>query len=84
MIDDMKTKLYFKNPKKYRKEIFEYKEKNKRRKTLTYEELWQLVFGESSLLCLWTYIPRYREPRSMELASEEYLKNQEQEEKKIN
>lgn len=83
MIDDMKVKMYMKDRRRYRKEIQEQVQKNKRRRTLTFTELWQLVFGEKSLLCIHTYIPVYRGGRTMEQASREYLKNIEDEAKKI-
>lgn len=83
MIDDMKFKVMMKNKVKYRREIEDYRQKNKRRRVLTMEQLCELVFGESSLFCLWTYIPKYRKPRSIDQASEEYLEKLEEEEKKF-
>lgn len=65
MIDDMKIKVYMKNRRKFKQELMEYMQKNKRRKTLTWQQLWELVFGESTLYCFHTWIPVYRKPRSI-------------------
>jgi len=83
MIDDMKVKVYLSDKKKYAKEIREYREQVKRRRTLTLEQLLQLVFGESSLFCLSTYIPHYRQPRSMATATQDYLARMESESRKL-
>lgn len=41
--------------------------------------MWQLVFGEPTLFSIYTYIPYYRNPRSMDIASNEYLDRVEKE-----
>lgn len=74
MIDDMKIKMYLKNRRAYRKELIEYWQVEKLKRTLSWPELWEFIFGEPTLLSIHTYIPKYRKPRSLDLASEEYLK----------
>lgn len=83
MIDDMKFKVMIKDRKKHRAALQEYFEKSKRRRVLSLTELWQLVFGESTLLCFHTWIPIYRVPRTMDQASEEFLLTFEENEKKF-
>ena len=82
MIDDMKVKMWIKDKKRFRKEIREFQQMNKQKRTLSFTELWQLVFGEPTLLSIYTYIPTYRIPRTVDMASDDYLRRIENESKK--
>ena len=83
LVDDMKIKMYIKNRKVFRKELQEYWQVDKRRRTLAWPELWELAFGEPTLFSIYTYIPLYRKPRSLDIASDEYLsQNNDRESKK--
>jgi hypothetical protein len=77
MVDDMKLKMYMKNRTLYRKELQEFWQVDKRRRTLSWTELWEFAFGESTLFSFYTYIPKYRKQRSMDIVSYEYLNSSE-------
>ena len=74
LVDDMKLKMYMKDRKYYRNELREYWQMNKRRRPLSWTGLVILVFGEISIFKFYAFIPRYRLPRSLDIASQNYLK----------
>lgn len=83
MVDDMKLKLYMKNPKLHRKRLQEFWQVEKLKRTLSWTELCELIFGEPTLLSIHTYIPTYRNPRSLDIASVEYLSQNIKSNKKV-